>query len=128
MELRRHFYKIGSKHGIIVSHLGKFSLKDANCGINLENYDELQEKTKTLDEPPDMGKSAVNMEKLLAKPVQVEPNTGIKIENWEYGMALNKESNKENSDYSTAFHKQENASSEGENQHFSAVLSPLTLS
>ena len=43
-------------------------------------------------------------------------------------MALNKESNKENSDYFTAVHKQENASSKGDNQHFSAVLSPLTLS
>ena len=33
---------------------------DANCGINPENYDELQEKTKTSDEPPDMSKSVKN--------------------------------------------------------------------
>ena len=76
--------------------------------------------------PQDKAEMAENSEKLL-ELVQAEPNAGIKMENWKDGMALNKESKKEDSDYSTAIHKQENASSKGDNQHFSVVLSPITL-
>ena len=74
------------------------------------------------DVSPCIGKSAINLGKILSKPFQVEPNTVMHMKN---SMVLKEESMNEDPIYSTAIQTQKDASSKDFNHHMSAILSLL---